>query len=110
VGDVFVGVMLLVVMVVGLIWWGRRAARTKSAAERSPTMPPAGPVPTRDGVSGIRPSKPGLQPTCEGCGGTSFVPRRIRGANTNLVEWSAAGRPQHVECIVCGKVYSRPNL
>jgi hypothetical protein len=48
-------------------------------------------------------------PSCPKCGGTSFVPRRKTSTKLMFGVASLAGRPHHMECVTCGRLYSRPN-
>jgi hypothetical protein len=100
-----VGLLVLTIVVFGVvgvfIWWSRRAALARGIPEppQLAGVEPLVPVPIQDGI-----------PKCSACGGTSFVPRRLTSTKVFFGLWSLLGRPQHTECVVCGKLYSRPNL
>jgi hypothetical protein len=64
-----------------------RLAQSKNAA-----------VPIRNGV-----------PTCGKCGGTQFTARRKTSTKVMFGFASLAGKPQWVECEVCGQRYKRTN-
>jgi hypothetical protein len=48
-------------------------------------------------------------PACDRCGGTQFVPRRKTSTKVAFGVFALAGRPQHAECVTCGRMFRRPN-
>lgn len=72
------------------------AAQTNTPPTPRPTM--------KGGVVVI-----GGQPVCSSCGGTVFVPRRKTCTKLVFGLVSLVGRPQHIECVACGRLYKRPN-
>jgi len=72
------------------------AAQTDTPPSPRPTM--------KGGVVVI-----GGQPVCSSCGGTSFIPRRKMCTKLVFGLVSLVGRPQHIECVACGRLYKRPN-
>ena len=72
---------------------------------RMSTGHPGSSVSSRQALSGVVP----VPLTCERCGGTQFVPRRKTSTKFMLGPYSLVGRPHHVECVTCGRLYERPN-
>ena len=76
---------------------------------------PAHPVAGTDAPSGPRPTMKGGvvviggQAVCSSCGGTFFIPRRKTCTKLVFGLVSLVGRPQHIECVACGRLYKRPN-